>query len=133
MFQLFMCLLWILLQFVVLFMYWDFTPQDDVRQSNGVVREEVEQEEEENEEGKPLVGPNELTGSYGTVTSVQSRASSVANGDVTHVSPPPSPPPEDVSSSPFKNFSGSRGDSKMTYSRSEIITLEQVDWSVLKG
>uniref|UniRef100_A0A672K1N9 Major facilitator superfamily (MFS) profile domain-containing protein n=1 Tax=Sinocyclocheilus grahami TaxID=75366 RepID=A0A672K1N9_SINGR len=26
---LFMCLLWILLQFVVLFMYWDFTPQDE--------------------------------------------------------------------------------------------------------
>ncbi|XP_016316108.1 LOW QUALITY PROTEIN: major facilitator superfamily domain-containing protein 8-like [Sinocyclocheilus anshuiensis] len=87
---LFMCLLWILLQFVVLFMYWDFTPQDETRQRNGVEREEVEQEEEE--EGKPLVGPNELTGSYGTVTSVQSRASSVANGDVTHVSPLPSLP-----------------------------------------
>ncbi|KAL0159345.1 hypothetical protein M9458_043070, partial [Cirrhinus mrigala] len=92
--------------FVVLFMYWDFSPQDQMRQRSGVEREEVEQEEEEeSDEGKPLVGPNELTGSYGTVTSVQSRTSSVANGDVTHVSPPPSPPPEDVNSSPFKNFS----------------------------
>ncbi|KAK9967827.1 hypothetical protein ABG768_002192 [Culter alburnus] len=115
---LFMCLLWILLQFVVLFMYWDFTPQDDGHQRNGVVQEEVEQEEEENEEGKPLVGPNELTGSYGTVTSVQSRASSKANGDVTHVSPPPSPPPEDVSSSPFKNFSASR-----EFLREEVVVL----------
>uniref|UniRef100_A0A671NPH6 Major facilitator superfamily domain-containing protein 8-like n=1 Tax=Sinocyclocheilus anshuiensis TaxID=1608454 RepID=A0A671NPH6_9TELE len=103
---LFMCLLWILLQFVVLFMYWDFTPQDETRQRNGVEREEVEQEEEE--EGKPLVGPNELTGSYGTVTSVQSRASSVANGDVTHVSPLPSLPPEETMVTPltqkFFNF-----------------------------
>ncbi len=74
-------------------------------------QEEVEQEEEE---GKPLVGPNELTGSYGTVTSVHSRTSSVANGDVTHVSPPPSPPPEEVNTSPFKNFSASRGESKIT-------------------
>uniref|UniRef100_A0A671LSA2 Major facilitator superfamily domain-containing protein 8-like n=1 Tax=Sinocyclocheilus anshuiensis TaxID=1608454 RepID=A0A671LSA2_9TELE len=72
---LFMCLLWILLQFIVLFMYWDFTPQDERCQRNGVERGE----EEEGEEGKPLVGPNELTGSYGTVTSVQSRTSSVAN------------------------------------------------------
>ncbi|XP_051766966.1 major facilitator superfamily domain-containing protein 8 [Ctenopharyngodon idella] len=115
---LFMCLLWILLQFVVLFMYWDFTPQDDGHQRNGVVQEEVEQEEEENEESKPLVGPNELTGSYGTVTSVQSRASSMANGDVTHVSPPPSPPPEGVSSSPFKNFSASR-----EFLREEVVVL----------
>ncbi|XP_052445220.1 major facilitator superfamily domain-containing protein 8 [Carassius gibelio] len=112
---LFMCLLWILLQFVVLFMYCDFTPQEETRQRNGVEREEVEQEEEE---GKPLVGPNELTGSYGTVTSVKSRTSSVANGDVTHVSPPPSPPPEEVSSSPFKNFSASR-----EFIREEVVVL----------
>lgn len=112
---LFMCLLWILLQFVVLFMYWDFTPEDDRRQRNGEVREEEEEEEEEdNEEGKPLVGPNELTGSYGTVTSVQSRASSVANGEVTRAPPPP----EDVSSSPFKNFSASR-----EFLREEVVVL----------
>lgn len=116
---LFMALLWILLQFVVVFMYWDFTPQDDRRQRNGAVREEVEQEEEEeDEEGKPLVGPSELTGSYGTVTSVQSRASSMANGDVTHVSPPPSPTPEAVSSSPFKNFSASS-----EFLREEVVVL----------
>ncbi len=70
--------------------------------------------EQEEEEGKPLVGPNELTGSYGTVTSVQSRTSSLANRDVTHVSPPPSPPPEEVNSSPFNKFSASRGERKIT-------------------
>ncbi|XP_043115773.1 major facilitator superfamily domain-containing protein 8 [Puntigrus tetrazona] len=108
---LFMCLLWILLQFVVLFLYWDFTPQDETHQRNGVEQEEVEQEEEE---GKPLVGPNELTGSYGTVTSVQSRSSSVANGDVSRVSPPP----EEVDSSPFRNFSASR-----EFVREEVVVL----------
>ncbi|XP_067272504.1 major facilitator superfamily domain-containing protein 8 [Pseudorasbora parva] len=116
---LFMCLLWILLQFAVLFMYWDFTPEDDQRRRNGEVREEEQEEqEEEEEECKPLVGPNELTGSYGTVTSVQSRVSSVANGDVICVSPPPSPPPEDIRSSPFKSFSASK-----EFLREEVVVL----------
>ncbi|XP_077058572.1 major facilitator superfamily domain-containing protein 8 isoform X2 [Siphateles boraxobius] len=93
--------------FVVLFMYWDFSPPDGRRQRNEEVREEEE-------ECKPLVGPSELTGSYGTVTIVQSRVSSVANGEVAHVSPPP----EDVSSSPFKNFSASR-----EFLREEVVVL----------
>ncbi|XP_051979525.1 major facilitator superfamily domain-containing protein 8 [Xyrauchen texanus] len=116
---LFMCVLWILLQFIVMFMYWDITPQDDRHQRNSVVQEEVEreEEEEEDEEVKPLVRPHELTGSYGTVTSVHSRAASMANGDVTHISPPPSPS-EDSSSSPLKNFSASR-----EFLREEVVVL----------
>ncbi|XP_056615634.1 major facilitator superfamily domain-containing protein 8 [Triplophysa dalaica] len=106
----FMCLLWILLQFVVMFLYWDIIPQDDTHERNKIIQEEVEEDVEENAESKPLVGPHELTGSYGTVTSVQIRA--------THVSPPPTPPPEEVKTSPFKNFSASR-----EFLREEVVVL----------
>lgn len=85
-----------------MFLYWDIIPQDDTNETNKIIQEEVEEDVEENAESKPLVGPHELTGSYGTVTSVQIRA--------THVSPPPTPPPEEVKTSPFKNFSASRGE-----------------------
>ncbi|XP_065115467.1 major facilitator superfamily domain-containing protein 8 isoform X2 [Paramisgurnus dabryanus] len=108
----FMCLLWILLQFAVMFMYWDINPQDDAHQRNGAVQVDVHQDEveEEDAESKPLVGPNELTGSYGTVTSVQIRPN--------NVSPPPTPPPKEVTSSPFKNFSASR-----EFLREEVVVL----------
>lgn len=85
-----------------MFLYWDIIPQDDTHERNKIIQEEVEEDVEENAESKPLVGPHELTGSYGTVTSVQIRA--------TRVSPPPTPPPEEVKTSPFKNFSASRGE-----------------------
>lgn len=113
---LFMCLLWILLQLVVVFMYWDISPEDERRSQRSP--EQEEEEEEEEEEAKPLVGPNELSGSYGTVTSIQSRASSMVNGDLTRVSPPPSPTPEELSSSVFKSFSASR-----EFLREEVVVL----------
>lgn len=81
-----------------MFLYWDIIPQDDTHERNKIIQEEVEEDVEENAESKPLVGPHELTGSYGTVTSVQIRATRV------------SPPPEEVKTSPFKNFSASRGE-----------------------
>lgn len=105
-------------------MYWDLTGLERVRAHESLThksREEEniqglkEDEEEENEEGKPLMGSQELTGSYGSaVTSNALRNHSSAASDVVlnHTSPPSSPPPPPdthESMSPFKNFSISRG------------------------
>ncbi|XP_030647338.1 major facilitator superfamily domain-containing protein 8 [Chanos chanos] len=117
---LFMCLLWILLQFGVVFLYWDIPPlsSGQHRVGRGNTEDETEVEEGEDEEGKPLVDPHESLGSYGTVTSVQSRSSTVANGDLPHPSPPATPPPEETHSSPFKSFSAGR-----EFLREEVVVL----------
>lgn len=121
--QLFMCLLWILLQLVVVFMYWDLPPLERMKtreRSTNKSREEeneqglVESEKEENDEGKPLMGSQELVGSYGSVvTSYPPRnyRSAAANATLKHTSSPPTSPPSETleSSSPFKNFSIFRG------------------------
>ncbi|XP_071377319.1 major facilitator superfamily domain-containing protein 8 [Centroberyx affinis] len=123
---LFMCLLWILLQLVVLFMYWDIAPVErreagessasgggevEVEGESGLVEED---EHGDDEEGKPLMGSQELLGSYGSVVTP------VSNGNLPHVSPPPSPPPPeaDKSSSSFKNFSMSQ-----EFLREEVVVL----------
>lgn len=121
-----MCLLWILLQLAVVFMYWDIPPLErgEVGQSSAGRGEEVEggsgpvegdkDEEGDDDEGKPLMGPHELLGSYGSVGTPdppRKHVSTVSNGNLSHISPPPSPPPQEAeeSSSPFKNFSIRRG------------------------
>ncbi|TRY88441.1 hypothetical protein DNTS_018873 [Danionella cerebrum] len=115
---LFMCLLWILLQFVVLFMYWDIPHENQRGNRVAAEQEEVETQQEvlepeEDEEIRPLFSPNELTGSYGTVTSVHSRDSSMANGDVNCA-----PVEEQVEDGSFKSFSASR-----EFLREEVVVL----------
>lgn len=126
---LFMCLLWLLLQLAVVFMYWDLPPQErekskDSSQTQSMDEEKEEElEEEGDDEGKPLMGSQELVGSYGSlVTSkpVLVRSRSASNAMLNHNSPPPSPVPQDSheSSSPFKNFSLSR-----EFLREEVVVL----------
>uniref|UniRef100_A0A3Q0S8V3 Major facilitator superfamily (MFS) profile domain-containing protein n=1 Tax=Amphilophus citrinellus TaxID=61819 RepID=A0A3Q0S8V3_AMPCI len=73
---LFMCLLWILLQFVVVFLTVDLPPLEKGKARNNLTRNNrekengvVEDEEESDEEGKPLIVSQELMGSYGSVLS----------------------------------------------------------------
>uniref|UniRef100_A0A3B3CNZ3 Major facilitator superfamily (MFS) profile domain-containing protein n=1 Tax=Oryzias melastigma TaxID=30732 RepID=A0A3B3CNZ3_ORYME len=71
---LFMCLLWILLQVVVVFMYWDLPHLERRKTKDSVIHKEeenahdsVEDEEEGDGEVKPLMTSQELVGSYGSV------------------------------------------------------------------
>lgn len=90
-------------------MYWDLPPLErgkSKESSTSHSREEKNEEgpvEEDNDEEKPLMGSQELVGSYGSVVA--------SNGVLNHVSPPPSPVPPDSQefSSSFKNFSISQG------------------------
>uniref|UniRef100_UPI0037E9781F major facilitator superfamily domain-containing protein 8 n=1 Tax=Semicossyphus pulcher TaxID=241346 RepID=UPI0037E9781F len=130
---LFMCLLWILLQLAVIFMYWDLPPLergkakvDSTTQSREEENErepEEEEEEEGNDEEKPLMGSQELVGSYGSVVPSNPPVNhnpAVSNAALNHVSPPLSPEPQESheSSSPFKNFSISR-----EFLREEVVVL----------
>ncbi|XP_074523496.1 major facilitator superfamily domain-containing protein 8 [Halichoeres trimaculatus] len=126
---LFMCLLWILLQLVVIFMYWDLPPLERVKSKETSASnnrgEESEQEivEEGNDEEKPLIGSQELAGSYGSVVispPAENHSCSVSRASLSHVSPHlshESPEPHE-SSSPFKNFSISR-----EFLREEVVVL----------
>ncbi|XP_062280460.1 major facilitator superfamily domain-containing protein 8 [Scomber scombrus] len=129
---LFMCLLWILLQLAVVFMYWDLPPPERVKakeSSTSKSSEEenerglVEDEEEGDDEEKPLMASQELAGSYGSVVtpnSTRDHTSDTSNATVNHISPPSSPmPPESHrSSSPVKNFSVTR-----EFLREEVVVL----------
>ncbi|XP_040896496.1 uncharacterized protein mfsd8l1 [Toxotes jaculatrix] len=129
---LFMCLLWILLQLAVIFMYWDLPPlekrkaQESLTRKSGEEENEqgpMEDEEEDNEEGKPLMRSQELVGSYGSVVTpnpLRNSISAASNATLNHISPPPSPLPSETheSSSPFKNFSISR-----EFLREEVVVL----------
>lgn len=126
---LFMCLLWILLQLVVIFMYWDLPPLERLKpketSTSNNREEESEQEivEEGNDEEKPLIGSQELAGSYGSVvisSPAENHSCSVSSASLNHVSPHlshESPEPHE-SSSPFKNFSISR-----EFLREEVVVL----------
>ncbi|KAM6938119.1 major facilitator superfamily domain-containing protein 8 isoform 1-T3 [Lycodopsis pacificus] len=134
---LFMCLLWTLLQVAVILMYWDLPPLEKGKAKKSLTsqrREEVEEDrglvEEDNDEEKPLMGSQELGGSYGSVVTANDSVvtsnpagydSSAASKDtLNHISPAPSPvPPEPhASSSPLKNFSISR-----EFLREEVVVL----------
>uniref|UniRef100_A0A3P9L7Y7 Major facilitator superfamily (MFS) profile domain-containing protein n=1 Tax=Oryzias latipes TaxID=8090 RepID=A0A3P9L7Y7_ORYLA len=91
---LFMCLLWILLQLVVVFMYWDLPYLERRKTKDSVIPKEeenthasVEDEEEGDEEVKPLMMSQELVGSYGSVVATDpcrkhSRVSSIHNSPI---------------------------------------------------
>ncbi|XP_059922550.1 uncharacterized protein mfsd8l1 isoform X1 [Gadus macrocephalus] len=137
---LFMCLMWILLQLAVVFMYWDLPPQEKGGPAKGVAsgaREDVEgetrrgrgpslpgqpeegsqeeEEEEETDESKPLMTSNELQGSYGAVVTPDPAGGPVTNGDLAR--PSESPEPEE-SAGPFSRFNLSR-----EFLREEVIVL----------
>ncbi|XP_069558361.1 major facilitator superfamily domain-containing protein 8 [Brachyistius frenatus] len=98
---LFMCLLWILLQLAVGFMYWDLPPLEKGK-ANGRLRSKdgeeenkqglgMEIEEESDEEEKPLMGSEELMGSYGSLVTSSSPGNRASNPTLDHISPLPSP------------------------------------------
>ncbi|XP_076007455.1 major facilitator superfamily domain-containing protein 8-like [Genypterus blacodes] len=135
---LFMCLLWILLQLAVVFLYWDIQPAErgkardvSTRRSNEVDGERGQAEgqaegddDDDNNEEKPLMGSQEVMGSYGAVVEPPDQTShhiaAASDADAPHGSPPPSPPPPESqeSSNPFKNFSMTR-----EFLREEVIVL----------
>ncbi|CAG5896986.1 unnamed protein product [Menidia menidia] len=87
----FMCLLWVLVQFVVLAMYWDLPP---VSSEGGAIM--METKEEEGEEA-PLMGSDEeMAQTYRAV-----------NSDQVETSTSPELQPVRGTSNPFKNFSAS--------------------------
>lgn len=94
-----MCLLWVLLQFVVLAMYWDVPP---ISSEGGAVMLEMKQGEG-NEEEVPLMGSDEEPAhTYRAVHSDQLETSSSSETEpVLSAS---------AVSNPFKNFSASRGE-----------------------
>lgn len=122
---LFMCLLWILLQLAVLFMYWDLPPLErgKAKENSTSLSREEGLLEEENDEEKPLMVSQELVGSYGSLVSYNPPrypTPAASNATLNHVSPPPSPmPPESHEFfSPFNNFSISQ-----EFLREEVVVL----------
>lgn len=93
--QIFMCLLWMLLQFVVLAMYWDVPP---VSCEGGATMMEMKQEEVEEE--VPLMGSDEEpVHTYRALNSDQLETSTSSDMQPVH-----------RASDPFRNFSASRGE-----------------------
>ncbi|KAF3690808.1 Major facilitator superfamily domain-containing protein 8 [Channa argus] len=129
---LFMCLLWILLQLVVIFMYWDLPYLERVKVQDSSTNKSRERESEqdvtegkgeENDEEKPLIDSQELGGSYGSVVTpdpTRKQNSAASNAIMNHISPTHSPQPSVTleSSSPFKNFSITR-----EFLREEVVVL----------
>lgn len=118
--QLFMCLLWCLLQLVVMFMYWDLPPREKGRGQDGstIHSKDAEDEkrlmEDDDDEEKPLIASPELTGSYGSVVTSSSsihHAPMASNATTNHVSAA-SPVLPDKSSrlNKKKSFCFSRGE-----------------------
>ncbi|KAK3533900.1 hypothetical protein QTP70_034889 [Hemibagrus guttatus] len=99
----FMCVLWLLLQLIVLLMYWDLSG-----------RNEESEEEKQVEEERLLVQPNDLLDSYGTLHNSPVMDQSIANGNCA----PPSPSFEKIHSNPFKHFSAAR-----EFLREEVVVL----------
>ncbi|XP_038139450.1 major facilitator superfamily domain-containing protein 8 [Cyprinodon tularosa] len=99
----FMCLLWTLLQFVIVAAYWDVPP---LSSEGGVIVLELKQEEKEEE--VPLIGSDEeATPTYRAVNSDQCETSTLTESEAA-----------DEESNPFKNFSVSR-----EFLREEVVVL----------
>ncbi|KAI9517360.1 hypothetical protein NQZ68_004577 [Dissostichus eleginoides] len=126
---LFMCLLWTLIQLAVIFMYWDLPPLEKEKAKDrlrGQSKDEEDEQglvEEDNDEEKPLMGSQEIGGSYGSVVAsntAMSDPSATSNATLNHISPPlsPEPPETHESSSPSKTSSISR-----EFLREEVVVL----------
>ncbi|XP_018532750.1 major facilitator superfamily domain-containing protein 8 [Lates calcarifer] len=104
----FMCLLWMLLQFVVLAMYWDVPP---ISSEGGAVMVEMKREEQDDEEEVPLMGSDEEpVHTYRAVSSDQLETSTSSEMQPFHST--------SAVSNPFKNFSASR-----EFLREEVVVL----------
>uniref|UniRef100_A0A3P8RUP9 Major facilitator superfamily (MFS) profile domain-containing protein n=1 Tax=Amphiprion percula TaxID=161767 RepID=A0A3P8RUP9_AMPPE len=126
---LFMCLMWTLLQPVVVFMYWDLPPIENVKAKNRSMnsneekteQELVKDEEENNEEEKPLMSSQEIVGSYGSVVTsspLKNHTSAASNGMLNHISTPPSPVTPETRKSSFFTCSMMR-----EFLREEVVVL----------
>uniref|UniRef100_UPI0037E89534 major facilitator superfamily domain-containing protein 8 n=1 Tax=Semicossyphus pulcher TaxID=241346 RepID=UPI0037E89534 len=94
----FMCLLWLLLQFVVLAVHWDVPP---ISSEEGAVMVEMKQEEGNEEEEVPLMGSDEEPAqTYRALNSGELDTSASSEAQPIHSA--------SASSNPFKNFSVSR-------------------------
>ncbi|XP_035026748.2 major facilitator superfamily domain-containing protein 8 [Hippoglossus stenolepis] len=103
----FMCLLWVLLQCVVLALYWDLPP---ISSEDEAVILEMKQEEDDDEE-VPLMQSNEdLSHTYRAVSSNQLETSALSDTQPDHGAT--------AASNPFKNFSASR-----EFLREEVVVL----------
>ncbi|XP_071347276.1 uncharacterized protein mfsd8l2 isoform X3 [Trachinotus anak] len=103
----FMCLLWMLLQCVVLAMYWDIPP---ISLEGGAVMVEMKHEEADEEE-VPLMGSDEEpVQTYRAVNSNQLETSTSSEMQPIHDA--------SVVSNPFRNFSASR-----EFLREEVVVL----------
>lgn len=119
---LFMCVLWILLQLVVFFMYWDLPPLEKgnakhkSKRRAGTDHEQGlmgNEEEEEDNEVKPLMESQEVTGSYGSVVTRDPQTNHASTDSTpNHIYE------SHESSSPFRNFSLTR-----EFLREEVIVL----------
>uniref|UniRef100_A0A4W5PMP6 Major facilitator superfamily (MFS) profile domain-containing protein n=1 Tax=Hucho hucho TaxID=62062 RepID=A0A4W5PMP6_9TELE len=123
---LFMCLMWTLLQLVVVFMFWDIPPQEEP-----VAEEPVGEGAGEVGEGEPLIGPcPDILGSYGSVVTPDpprpSANPAVSNVNLPRVSPTPSPPPEEEGDSSSASFSMSR-----EFLREEVVVLFTAHFVIL--
>ncbi|CAN9500971.1 unnamed protein product [Ophioblennius macclurei] len=135
----FMCLVWMCFIPVVVFMYYDLPslekkrPGGDRRlrgegeNEGGVEDDKVESDEEE----KPLIGAEELTGSYGSVVANRSgdQHDPSAAGDAPDgisACPPPVETAANESSNPFKNFSISQ-----EFLREEVVVLLAAQFIIL--
>lgn len=99
-FQIFMCLLWMLLQFVVLAMYWDVPPVSS-EGAEEVMLEMKREREAEEDEGVPLMGSDEEpVNTYSAVSCSRTAEEQPACG---------SPAEPNV----FRNFSISRGELRL--------------------
>lgn len=110
--QLFMCLLWCLIQLVVVFMYWDLTPPNRGRTNDASDSEDRKgPTEDEGDEEKPLMASQEVAGSYGSVaTPDSSKRRCDPATSVNHVSSAtPLLPDSDKPSSTSRSFCFSRG------------------------
>lgn len=118
--QLFMCLLWCLLQLVVVFMYWDLPPRVRGRAQDGSTSHSTDAQDEKglmedgDDEEKPLIASQELAGSYGSVVTSNSsihHAPTASNATTNHVSAASPVPPDNHKSSRLnKSFCFSRGE-----------------------
>lgn len=114
-----MCLLWLLLQFIVLVMYWDVPP---VGSEGGGVLLEMKREEPREEE-VPLMGSDEENApSYRAVSS--SPAHTAAPGE-------PCVHGGSAASSPFRNFSASRGETPPSQRQNIWTNMRQYELNLI--
>ncbi|XP_071198469.1 major facilitator superfamily domain-containing protein 8-like [Salvelinus alpinus] len=127
---LFMCLMWTLLQLVVVFMFWDIPPREEpVGEGAEGVGEGAVGGAEGVAEGKPLLGPcPDILGSYGSVVTPDPPRSTAnpAISDLPRVSPTPLPPLEEEGHSRSSSFSMSR-----EFLREEVVVLFTAHFVIL--